>query len=94
MRSIAILEIIEAVNGLDADDVFKRQVNRLISDVAAVHGVSIVSSTDRIEYARRLLDAKVSKATVRDRLKARYDISRTHAYRIITDALNCPKTAP
>jgi hypothetical protein len=93
MRSTAIIEILDAINGMNADDSMKRQVRKIIGDVASVHGMNLVTSADRVDFARRLLDAKVSKATIRERLRARYSISRTHAYRIIGEALNCPKTA-
>jgi hypothetical protein len=92
MRTSVILEIIQGIGELPLDDAAKRQVNRLVSQVALRHGVSSVTHAERVNLARRLLDAKVSRATIRMRLMATYEIQKSHAYRIIATALNCPKT--
>jgi hypothetical protein len=87
MRSIAIREILDAVDQLDTDEATKRQFKKLVANIGTMHGVSGIARVERVDYARRLLDAKTSRPTVRDRLIARYELSRRQAYRVIEDAL-------
>lgn len=83
----AILEIIEGVEALTVDPAAKREFRRLVRSVGAAHGLSVLERVDRVAFAADLLASRVSRPTIRDRLIAVFDVSRTHAYRIIVDAL-------
>lgn len=83
----AILEILRGVDALDTDAAAKRQFRQLISGVVASHGFTWVKRENQIAFARELLVCRVSRPTIRDRLIATFDVSRTQAYRIIGDAL-------
>lgn len=94
MRSEPVLDILEQMGALDVDDRAKALFRRLVVDISLAHGISKVDRTQRVAYARRLLDARVSRATIRDRIMARYAVSRRQAYRLIDEALNCAKSGP
>lgn len=87
MRSTALLEILAGIDGLDADDSIKRQIRQLVAAVGISHGVKRLQHDERVAFARRLLDLRVSRPTIRDRLIARYSISTRQAYRVIDEAL-------
>lgn len=87
MRSNTIIAIVDRIEGLDVDDEAKRLFRRLVLDVGAVHGIRRVSRFEQVEYARRLLDLRVSRATIRDRIVALFSVSRRQSYRLISDAL-------
>lgn len=87
MHSIAIREIIAGVDAMDLDPVAKRQFRQLVRAIGAAHGFAWIEREERVEFARELLAKKVSRATVRDRLIAHFDVSRPQAYRIIGGAL-------
>jgi hypothetical protein len=90
VRPTALREILEGVECLDADEHAKRQFKRLVCEIGATHGVRGIAHAARVNFARHLLEARISRATIRDRLIARYEVSRSQAYAIISDALNCP----
>ncbi|MBK4739211.1 hypothetical protein [Noviherbaspirillum pedocola] len=94
MQSIAILEILEGLNTMDVDQSAKHQFQQLVRAVASSHGVSWVERQDRTAFARDLLANRVSRPTVRERLIARFGVSRTHAYRIIDEALQLSQNDP
>ena len=87
MHSIAIREIIEGVEAMDLDSAAKRQFRQLIRAIGTAHGFLWIEREERTEFARELLAKRVSRATVRDRLIAHFDVSRPQAYRIISSAL-------
>lgn len=87
MRLKAIVELFDQVDGLAVDDDAKQAFRRLIRDVGIAHGVTSIDRSERTAYARRLLDLRVSRPTIRDRLVARYEICSRQAYRIIDEAL-------
>lgn len=88
MRASALLEILAGIDRMDADDTIKRQVKQIVSSVGFAHGVKNVQHDERVNFARQLLAQRVSRPTIRDRLMARYCISKRQSYRIIDDALN------
>jgi hypothetical protein len=95
MRSSALIEIINRIDEINADESVRRQFRQLVRAVGAEHGVKAVETADRIEFARNLLDARVSRTTIQERLKACYDISREQAYRDIRAALQlCQNSKP
>lgn len=93
MKSSALHEILAGLERLDADEQAKQKFKRLVMLIGASYGVSSVAHAERVEYARELLKKRVSRTTIRDRLIARFKISRSQAYVVINDALNCPASA-
>lgn len=87
MHSVAIREIIAGVDAMDLDPAAKRQFRQLVRAIGAAHGFAWIEREERTEFARELLAKRVSRATVRDRLIAHFDVSRPQAYRIISSAL-------
>lgn len=90
----AILEIMEGVDGLDTDPVAKQQFRQLVRAIGAAHGFAWMAKKDRVAFARELLDLRVSRPTIRDRLIAAFDVSRPQAYRIIDNALKLSQKQP
>jgi hypothetical protein len=92
MRLSAIQELMEGLDRLSADEDAKRQFRRLVSAIAAQHGLREIERTDRVDFARRLHDLRTSRPTIRDRLIAKYGISKRQAYRVIHESLQlCQK---
>jgi len=85
--SMAIQEIIQGLEALDSDPVTKQKFRQLVRAVGAAHGISWIEREDRVSFARELLDLRVSRPTIRDRLIATFEVSRPQAYRIIDSAL-------
>jgi hypothetical protein len=94
MRSIALREIFEGISRLDVDEVAKQQFRLLVARIGSEHGVKGVDIDERISFARRLIEARVSRPTVRDRLIARYGISGKQAYRTISAAMELGHKLP
>lgn len=94
MRPNAILEIIDQLEGLDVDDRARLIFKRLVLEVGAAHGIGGVARGEQVAFARRLLDMRVSRATIRDRLIALYGVSRRQAYLLIGEALRLCKRCP
>jgi hypothetical protein len=97
MRSTVLLEILSGVDGLNAVDVdaAKRKFKQLIRAIGAEHGIKAFERSDRVDFARNLLDSRVSRTTIMERLKARYGVSREQAYRDIRAALHlCHRSPP
>jgi hypothetical protein len=93
MRTAAILEIIEGVDSLDADDKSKALFRHLVCMVGVAHGLSRIVRNEQVTFARRLLALRTSRATIRDRLISNYGVSRSQAYNLIGAALSCPEKA-
>jgi hypothetical protein len=94
MRSKPIIDIIDQLDDLDVEEGAKRLFRRLVLNVGATHGIKEVERIEQVAYARRLLDLRVSRATIRDRMIALYSISRRQSYRLISEALKlCQKRA-
>lgn len=97
MRSTVLLEILREVDTLDASDAdaMKQKVKQLVRTKGIEHGVKAIEKTERVDFARRLLNARVSRTTIMERLKARFDISKEQAYREVRSALQlCQKSKP
>jgi hypothetical protein len=91
MRSSILHEIIERTDALDVPTSAKEQFKRLVRNMGAVHGSIGMAHAEQVDYACRLLRERISRATIRDRLMAHFEISRSQAYNVINDSLNCPK---
>lgn len=84
---MALIEILEGVEAIDADAAAKQQFRQLVGAIASAHGYDWIERANRIAFARGLLRTRVSRPEVRDRLIMLYGISRPQAYRIISHAL-------
>ena len=94
MNGAALIEIMEGIDRLDADQSAKRKFSDLVRAVGAAHGCAQIERAERIAFARQLLAQGVSRPTIRDRLAAIFGVSRPHAYRIINAALQLSHKAP
>lgn len=83
----AVLEILEGVEAIDVDARAKAAFRQLVAAIGATHGIGGIEKAARIAFAKELLALQVSRATIRDRLIAHFDVSRPQAYRIIDAAL-------
>ena len=93
-KHTAIREIMEGVEALRADPIAKEEFRRLVCSVSAAHGLTWARREERIAFARALLAKNVSRATIRDRLRAHYSISSAQAYRVIGCALQLSQKSP
>jgi hypothetical protein len=82
-----IAEIIDGVRSVDVDQGAKSKFLCLINAIAAAHGVTEVERATRVTFSIELIRLQVSRPTIRDRLIARFGVSRPQAYRIIGKAL-------
>lgn len=87
MQSLAIRQLIAGVEAMNLDAVTLQNFRRLVRSVGRANGLQWIEREARVEFAYALLTKRVSRATIRDRLVAHFDISRPHAYRIIAAAL-------
>jgi hypothetical protein len=94
MNGAALIEIMEGIETLDADPVAKRKFANLVRVISAAHGCMQIERVDRVAFAKELLARGVSRPTIRDRLVATFGVSRPHAYRIISAALQLSHRAP
>lgn len=87
-------EILQRLERIDVDESAKRQFRQLVEAIAAAHGIRSIERAERVDFARKLHELRTSRATIRDRLIARYGVSPRHSYRIINQAIQlCQKTA-
>lgn len=95
MKAQVLTEIIAEVRDLDADDETKQRFIDLVRRIGGRHGIKLVLRSMRVDFAMRLLERKVSRPTIRNRLMATYSMSERQAYRTIDDALKlCQKLHP
>lgn len=92
MRSAPLLDVLAGIDSLNVDEAARRQLRELVNVVGRKHGMKVIEQRGRVEFARRLLDARVSRPTIRLRLIAAHGISASTADRIIVKALNSRKT--
>lgn len=87
MQVTALREILEGVDQLDVDDQAKQAFRLLVVAIGSTYGAAKLNHPERVTFARRLLSLRISRPSIRDRLIARYGVSRRQAYRIIDAAL-------
>jgi len=87
MRKSSYQQLIDGLAGISAPEEMKRQFEELIRRSAALDGVTGLERSERVQFARHLLDLREPRATIRDRLMTRYEIGRTQAYQVIEKAL-------
>lgn len=88
MRAAILHEIIEAAEALDIQPAVIQQFQRMVRRIGAQHCVVGMAHAEQLDFAARLLSAKVSRPTVRERLMAMNGISRSQAYIVINEALD------
>jgi hypothetical protein len=93
-RSKPLLDIIDRLPGLDVAETARIKFKRLVYEIGAFYGIRGLDYADRIDFARHLLKQKEARATIRDRLMVRYEVSRRQAYRIIDDGLELCQKQP
>lgn len=82
------MELLNQLAKSDAAPDAKAEFRKMIEAVGLDHGVCLTSSTDRVEFARCLLDAGCARTEIRDRLMAKFEIRESQAYRDIREALD------
>lgn len=87
MQVTALHEILDGVERLDVDDRAKQAFRLLVTAIGSSYGAAKLDHSERVAFARRLLSLRISRPTIRDRIIARYGVSRRQAYRIIDAAL-------
>lgn len=80
-------ELLRGLDRLEVDEAAKRQFSQLVEAIAAAHGLRSIERAARVDFARRLHELRTSRATIRDRLIARYGVSTRQAYRIINQGM-------
>jgi hypothetical protein len=94
MRAEMLKELMAKVDECAADPAAKAEFKRLIQNVGAAHNVKALELDARVLFARKLLDMKVPRAAIRDRLMASYGIKESQAYRDIDSALQVVPKSP
>lgn len=87
-------EIIAAIESLHIDESAKVAVRQALGRICSIHGAAWARRDDRVAFARGLLSLKVSRSTIRDRIMARFGVSKTEAYRTIDAALKLSQNRP
>lgn len=83
-------EILAAIESLHVDDSAKVAFRKALGQICSIHGAAWSLRDDRVAFARGLLALRVSRATIRERMMARFGVSRSEAYRTIEAALIVP----
>lgn len=87
MRKSSYQQLIDGLAGIAAPEEMKRQFEELIRRSATLDGVTGLERSERVQFARHLLDLHQPRAVISKRLMVRYGIGRTQAYKAITEAL-------
>jgi len=90
-QTAVILQIIAAVDDIDAHDHAKYSLKKFINETCMAAGITIVDRQERVHYARRMLDAGEPRPVIRERLMSRFGIKRASAYTAIGAALKLSK---
>lgn len=94
MRAEVLIDLMTMLDECKADEAAKDEFRKMILSVGTVHSVGALEREERVRFARALLDAKEPRPIIRDRLKVRFQIGDSQAYRDIDKALQIvPKTA-
>jgi hypothetical protein len=83
----AIVEIMSRLDGLEIDEQARQAVRNLVVEIGIAHGIKEIERCEQLSFIRRMLAARISRQTIRDRLMARYPISRRQAYRLLGEGL-------
>ena len=89
MTSPLFKEISTGIDALDLDERAKEVFRAYLRGVRVAHGDGdSIEREERHVFAAGHLANRVPRSEIRDRLMARFQISRSHAYRVIEDVLN------
>lgn len=95
MRAVVYQILLSEVDALQAaDEPAKNAFREAIRRIAKTQGVGSLERGERVEYASELLARRVQRVFIRDRLKSRFQISKTQAYRDIEEALQLSHKPP
>ena len=92
--AVALLKILAEVDRMDAHPHAKHHLKTAINEHCLAAGIKIVDRSERVQFARRLLDDGEPRPIIRDRLMIRFGIEKTMAYDAIGRALKLSKSAP
>lgn len=82
------------IDALDVDESAKDAFRAFLRGVRVAHGDGdSIEREERLVFAVDLLAKRVARCEIRNRLIARFEISRSHAYRVI-DAARSIVTIP
>jgi hypothetical protein len=87
-HSEVILLIIAEVDRIDANAHAKYSLKRFINEACLAAGITVVDRSERVRFARRLLDEGEPRPVIRNRLMKRFGIKRASAYKVIDAALS------
>ena len=95
MGSVDFREVMRSLmERKDVSDEVKRVMLDTIRKIARESGDTSLEQGERIEFARRLLEMREPRPVIRDRLKARFQIKKSQAYRDIEEALKLAQKQP
>ena len=75
--------LLESLNELDVPEDAKEAFRKLVAETATAE----LPPYERVQFARRLLNAREPRNIICQRLMNRFEIGRSQAYRDIVDAL-------
>ncbi len=87
MRADVLNDLLAKLDECTAGPEAIAEFRRMIEVVGGRHGLTVPLQDQRVEFARQLLDERLPRAVVRDRLMHRFMIGESQAYRDITAAL-------
>lgn len=88
MSSPIFQDLCAGIDTLDIDEKAKQQFREFVRGVRLAHGDDVgIQREDRGAFATALLAQRVARSEIRERLMARYQLSRRQAYRVIEEAL-------
>lgn len=94
MGATLLYSIINSVDAIVPDEATRQALKTMIRQAGQAYGFSMADRGERVIYACRLLDLRVSRPTIRERLMGTFDISRSEAYRVIGQALKLSQERP
>ncbi|MVW64519.1 hypothetical protein GPY61_31865 [Massilia sp. NEAU-DD11] len=87
MRKSTYQQLIDGLAEMAVPVEIKLQFAELIRRSAALDGVTGLDRSERVLFARRMLDLGEPRPVIRNRLMVRYQLGRSQAYGIIAQAL-------
>ena len=95
VRAHILKEIIARTDAMDVSANAKAQFKRMVWQLGSSYGICSMARGERVDYARQLLDHRVSRTTISSRLIKLFSVSKSQAYADIAEALkNCPESEP
>lgn len=88
MRNDILRELMDNVESADLEAGAKAVIRQLIFNLSAQHGIAVFDRDEQIAFVHHLLrNLKEPRSVIRDRLIARFGLSRSTAYERIDEAL-------